>query len=49
MRTCYVLGTVLSVLEDKQVQMLQEEQYDKEVMCLWALEPHGLGDSAITT
>lgn len=49
MRTCYVLGTVLSILEDKQVQMLQEEQYDKEVMCSWAPEPHGLGDSAITT
>ena len=32
-RTCYMLGSMLSVVEDKYVQMLQKEQYDQEVMC----------------
>lgn len=32
-RTCYMLGSMLSVVEDKEVQMLQKEQYDQEVMC----------------
>lgn len=27
-----LLGTMLSVLEDKEVQMLPEKQYDRDVM-----------------
>lgn len=32
-RTCYMLGSMLSIVEVKEVQMLQKEQYDQEVMC----------------